>query len=166
MMGMIIPVWARWAMLAVLVAAGFGFGFVEGDDHGTAKLTAYIGEQAKEAVKIITRQGAITERVVTEYQDRVVKGATVTKTITNEVTKYVESKPLTLSCTLDAGWIRLHDAAALGAVPAAASATDAATGEISAAAALPTITDNYAKANRNADRLEALQIWVTEQAKK
>ncbi len=158
------PLLIRWIVLAAVSAFLFGYGWFKGNAHGTAKLTAYQGQQAIAAQKIITRQGEITERVVTQYKDRVVKGATVTKTITNEVTKYVESKPLAMACLLDMRWVRLHDAAALGAVPPAAEPTDAAPGTTSAASALPTVTDNYAKANRNADRLEALQGWVREQS--
>ncbi len=158
-------------MLRLLIygAVIVGFGatcWFKGNAHGTAKLTAYQGEEAKQAAKIVVRQGEITQRVVTQYQDRVVKGATVTKTITQEVTKYVESKPLALSCLLDMRWVRLHDAAAAGALPPAASPNDAATGTLSAATALPTVTANYGACNRNADRLESLQGWVTEQAKK
>lgn len=159
------PLLIRWIVLAAVSAALFGYGWFKGNSHGTAKLTAYQGEQAKAALKVITRQGEITERVVTKYRDRVTKGETVTKTIKEEVTKYVESKPLALSCVLDMRWVRLHDAAANGAVPPAPSPTDAAPGAFSAATALPIVTDNYAACWRNYDRLEALQGWVREQAK-
>jgi len=40
---------------------------------------------------------------------------------------------------------------------------DGAAGTVTAAQALPTVTDNYAKANRNADKLEALQEWIRAQ---
>jgi len=159
------PLLIRWIVLAAVSAFLFGYGWFKGNAHGTAKLTAYQGQQAIAAQKIITRQGEITERVVTQYQDRVVKGATVTQTIEKEVTKYVESKPLAMACLLDVRWMRLHDAAALGQAPPAAQPTDAAPGTLTAAAALPTVTANYGACGRNADRLEALQGWVLDQAK-
>jgi len=154
---------AKWGVIALLAAAIGGYGWVKGNQHGTEKLTEYQGKQATESLKVITRQGDATERIVTKYLDRVklVQGATTT--IQTEVTKYVDSKPLALACLLDNRWVRLHDAAAAGTVPAAASAADDAAGTLSAAAALPTVTQNYAAGNRNADRLEALQVWVTEQ---
>ena len=153
--------------LAVLLVALalLGYGFKEGNDHGTAKLDKYVGAQAVQSLRIITLQGAVTERVVVEYRDRVVKGATVTKTITNEVTKYVEGKPLTLACMLDNRWVRLHDAAAAGSLPPPADGTDGATGGVTAAGALPTITDNYARANRDIAKLKALQSWNDGQSK-
>lgn len=159
------PLIIRWLVIGGVALALFVFGWIKGNNHGTAKLTAYQGEQAKAAIKVITKQGAITERVVVKYRERVVKGATVTQTVKEEVIKYVESKPLALSCMLDLRWVRLHDAAVLGAVPPATSGADATTGAISAAAALPIITDNYAASNRNSDRLEALQEWAREQGR-
>lgn len=120
----VLPWWWRWAGLALIVVGSMGYGWMKGDQHGTKKLTDFQGKQAIAAQKIIVRQGEITERVVTEYQDRVVKGDTITKTIEKKVTEYVESKPLTLSCALDAGWIGLHDAAALGKTSGGAAALD------------------------------------------
>ncbi len=154
---------AKWGVIALLAAMFGGFCWVKGNDHGTQKLLDYQGRQAQENIKVIARQGAATERVVTKYLDRVKLVQGTTTTIQTEVVKYVDSKPLALACLLDNRWVRLHDAAAVGAVPAAAGAADDAAGTVSAAAALSTITQNYAAGNRNADRLEALQAWVTEQ---
>jgi len=156
---MIPPALIKPLIYAGVVIGIFAAGWFKGNAHGTQKLTDYQGKQAIEAVRIVTRQGAVTERVVTEYRDRAAKTRTVTETIEKEVTKYVESKPLTLSCTLDATWVRLHDAAA-GALPnASASTDDPATGP-TAASALPTITGNYRTYQEVADRLRGLQAWV------
>lgn len=156
---------ARAGLVALIFAAAFTTGWVKGNQHGTKKLTDYQGAQALASIKVIKGQDKVTERVVTKYLDRVklVQGATTT--IEKEVTKYVESKPLALACMLDNRWVRLHDAAASGAIPPAASPTDDAAGALPAPAALPTITKNYAAGNRNADKLEALQEWVREQMK-
>lgn len=156
---------AKWGIIGLLCAALFGFGWVKGNQHGTEKLTTYIGAQAVESIKVVTRQGEATERVVTKYVK--VAGATkvVTETVEKEVVKYVDSKPLTLACALDNRWLRLHDAAAANEVPLAAASDDGAPGGVSAAQALPTITANYAKANRNRDKLLSLQEWVREQYK-
>lgn len=150
----------KWGIIAAIAAAVGGYGWVKGNEHGTAKLTAYQGAQAIASLKVITKQGAVTERVVTEYVDRVKTRAGTVQTIEKEVTKYVESKPLALACLLDVRWVRLHDAAAAGTVPPAAGPDDGATGALTAAAALPTVTANYGACGRNADRLEALQGWV------
>lgn len=156
---------AKWGVIAFLAAAIGGFGWIKGNQHGTQKLTDYQGKQAIESIKVITRQGEATERTFIEYVKVAGKTKVVTETVEKEVVKYVDSKPLALACMLDNRWLRLHDAAALNAVPPPASADDDATGTISAAQALPGITQNYAAGNRNADKLEALQSWVREQYK-
>ena len=117
----LLPWWWRWAGLALIVVGSMGYGWMKGDQHGTKKLTDFQGQQAIAAQKIITRHGEITERVVMQYRDRVVKGDTITKTIEKKVTEYVESKPLALSCMLDSRWVRLHDAAAIGEIPDSAA---------------------------------------------
>ena len=159
---MIPPVLIKPLIYGAIVIGIFAAGWFKGNAHGTQKLTDFQGKQAIEAVRIVTRQGAVTERVVTEYRDRAAKTRTVTETIEKDVIRYVESKPLTLSCTLDATWVRLHDAAA-GSLPnASASTDDPATGP-TAASALPTITGNYRTYQEVADRLRGLQAWVKAQ---
>lgn len=153
----------KWGVIALLVAAFGTFAWVKGNQHGTEKLTAYKGAQAVESIKVITRQGAATEHIVTEYVKVAGKTKVVTETVEKEVTKYVDSKPLAMACLLDNRWLRLHDAAALGTVPEPAGPTDDTAGTISAAQALPTVTKNYASGLRTADQLEALQSWVREQ---
>lgn len=161
-----LPIWAwRWIFIGALGVALVVFGWIKGNEHGTQKLADYQGRQAAASAKVITRQGKATERVVKRYVK--VKGETevVTKTVKEEVTKYVESKPLALACALDNRWLRLHDAAAIGAVPPTPAADDGASGAVTAAAALPGITDNYARAHRNEDKLTFCQNWVREQFK-
>lgn len=156
-----IPDWAIKPLVYGLAAlALLAAGYVFGQRAVYEKWNEAIGEQAKAAVKIVTKQGAATERVVTEYRDRVQLQAGVNQTIEREVQVYVDSKPLALACLLDPGWIRLHDAAAAGAVPAAAVGPDDAGAGVAAAAALPTITGNYARYREVVDRLTALQAWI------
>lgn len=156
---------ARLAVVAVILASAFGTGWVKGNQHGTQKLTDYIGKQATESAKVIVKQGAATERVVTKYVQLAGKTKVITETVEKEVVKYVDSKPLTAACFLDNRWVRLHDSAAAGSIPPAAAPDDGASGEISAAQALPGITANYARARRNANGLTFCQDWVREQFK-
>lgn len=158
-----IPIPPSIAVPAVVGIASALVGFGLGAKYVYGKWLADKAASAAAAVKIVTRQGEVTERVVTEYETKVITREGATKTIKEEVKVYVESKPLALACNLDMRWLRLHDAAAAGAVPPAADASDAAPGPVTAAAALPTVTDNYAACGRNADRLEGLQNWVREQ---
>ena len=152
------PIAAALLALAILLA-GRRWG-----QHGVYK--EWIEANAKAAgaaVKITAKQGDITVKTVTEYRDRikVLEGATTT--IEKEVTRYVESQPIATACLLDPEWVRLHDAAATGAVPKAPSGPDAAPGAIAAPDALKAITENYAASLRTSARLEALQDWVDRQ---
>ena len=156
---------AKWGVIALLAVAAGTFGWVKGNDHGTQKLLDYQAKQAEASIKVIVKQGAATERVVVKYRDRIKMVEGVTTTIEKEVTKYVDSKPLALACYLDNRWVRLHNAAAINAVPPPAGPIDDTPGAFSTTDAIQTVTGNYAAGNRNADRLEALQGWVREQFK-
>jgi hypothetical protein len=145
-------------LIVGLVAGLAGFGL--GGKYVYGKWLDERASQAAQAVQIVTRQGQATEKVVTQYRDRVKVREGATVTIEREVERYVEGKPLALACTLDMRWLRLHDAAAAGAVPPPAAGDDAAPGTVTAAAALPTVTANYAACGRTADRLTGLQAWV------
>jgi hypothetical protein len=153
---------ARLAIYAALVAAIFGFGWVKGDEHGTEKLTEYVGAQAKQSAAVVVKQGAVTEKVVDHYIQVAGKTKTVVQYVDREVTKYAESNP---GNCLDAEWRRLHDAAATNTIPGPAGGSDAARGAPTAAQALSTTTGNYGACNRTADRLDALQAWVRGQGK-
>lgn len=141
-------------ILGVLGAA-WGHGYMKGSN----RLYAYQAEQAKEGARVVVKQGAATERVVTRY----IKVAGATQTVTVTVEKEVERYANTGYC-LDGAWRRLHDAAASNAVPAAPGLADGESGAPEAARALQTVTGNYAACHRTADRLDALQHWVREQA--
>jgi len=115
MMGLLIPPWAKWLALALLVAAIWGHGWVRGNAHGTAKLGAYIGKQAEQAAIVRGKRAAVTERVVTEYVKVAGKTRTVTETVEKEVIRYVATNPDGMC--IDPEWVRLHNLAAGNRVP-------------------------------------------------
>jgi hypothetical protein len=150
-----------WILLVLAIALGGAW--FKGYQHGAGKLETYRAEQLLAATKINTQRAAVTEKIVTRYIK--VKGDTevVTQTIEKEVTRYAESNT---GRTLDGAWRVFHDAAAANTVPDAARIPYGAAGAPPGAAeALGTVTANYAACHRTADRLEALQGWVSEQAK-
>lgn len=158
----VIPMPYRLLAIGLAMVALFGFGWLKGNEHGTAKLTEYIGAQAKEGVRIVTKQGQVTEKIVIQYVK--VAGATkvVKETVEKEVIKYAESNP---GYCLDARWRLLHDAAASNTLPDATRLTDGTISAPRAAEALDTVSANYANCNAAEDRLDALQSWVTKQTK-
>ena len=160
MIALVLANYGRFIAYGVAVLAVASTIWLHGYGRGVQKLYDFQVAQATEAVKIIVKQGAVTVKVVEKYikgRDRV---RVITNTIEKEVVKYAAQN--TTSC-LDTDWGRLHDAAA-GAVSEAPGAADGATGAPKAAAAIETVTANYAACHRNADKLEALQFWVMEQS--
>lgn len=147
----------RWIVLAVVVAGAAAFARSHFINEGRQQVLA---ENQAAALKIIVQQGAITERVVNKYIKVAGATETVTQTVEKEIVRYAETN--TSTC-LDADWRRLHDSAALNAVPAPGQPPDGTSGAPDSATALETVTKNYARCNRTADRLDALQDWVRQQ---
>lgn len=130
--------------------------------HGEKKLFEYQAKEAKEGARIIVKRGAVTTQVVTRYIKVAGETKTVTQTVEKEVVRYAESNP---GLQLDRAWRWLHDAAAGNRLPDPRPETHGEGGAPTAATALTTVAANYAACHRTADRLDALQDWVREQAK-
>ena len=148
----------RWVVLSVIVLAALGFIRTHLINEGRSQVLA---ENRVAAAKIVVKQGAVSERVVIKYNQVESKTEEVVRYVDREVVKYAEHNT---GLCLDAEWRVLHDRAA-NAVPDPTGRTDAASGAPSAAEALETVSQNYARANRTADRLDALQEWINQQGK-
>ena len=157
----IIPLPYRLLAMGIAMVALFGFGWFKGNAHGTAKLTEYIGQQAKEAVRIVTKQGEVTTQVVTKYVQVAAKTQTVTQTIEKEVIKY---ETLKLDQTLlSVAAVSLHDSAAANTVPDSAKSVDGSPSEVTASTLDKTCIANYATYYKVSDELTGLQEWVRQQ---
>ena len=66
------------------------------------------------------------------------------------------------ACTINRGFVRLHDAAAAGELPEPARDADAAAAGITLSAVAGTVAANYQTCHENAEQLRALQVWVGE----
>jgi hypothetical protein len=66
------------------------------------------------------------------------------------------------ACTINRGFVRLHDAAAAGELPEPARDADAAAAGIALSAVAGTVAANYQTCHENAEQLRALQAWVRE----
>ena len=152
--------WTRLIIYGALALAAIAVIWGHGYHKGVQRLWDYQVEQAQQAVKIIVKQGTVTERVVTKYIKVQAKAQIIERTIEKEVVRYAQDHP---GLCLDHQWRRLHDAAALGAIPQPATPADGASGAPEAATALQTVTENYARCLRTATRLDALQEWVEAQ---
>lgn len=145
---------ALFALAALLIA---GAGFTAGSLYVSGKWRQAEAERAVEAVKIVTRQGAVTQRVVVKWREREGAAKTVTETIEKEVVRYV---PSVADSMLPLGWRLLHDAGAAGAVPQAPAGADVAAPSVTASAAAATVIGNYGAAHLCRVQLEELQDWV------
>lgn len=154
--------WQRLALYGVVALLIAGMLELDGYRRGEKKLFDYQAKEAAASVVIITKQGKVTEKVITKYVKVKGETQTVTNTVHEKVVEYVEANP---GYCLDVAWGRLHDAAAANTVPQPTGLADGAERAPTAAGALETVTDNYAACHRTADRLDALQSWVRKQAK-
>lgn len=152
--------WQRFAVYAGVAAVLLGAAWFHGYTRGEIKLFEYQAAEARAAVKIVVKQGAATERVVTKYIKVKEATQTIANGIRNEVIRYVETNP---GYCLDVAWGRLHDAAAANTLPGTAAGSDGAERAPTAAGALDTVTENYAACHRTADKLDGLQAWVRAQ---
>ena len=66
------------------------------------------------------------------------------------------------ACTINRGFVRLHDAAAAGELPEPARDTDAAAAGLALSTVAGTVAANYQTCHENAEQLRALQGWVRE----
>ena len=137
----LIPWPYRWLALVLLAAALIGFGWIKGAGHVQAQWDAAVQKQTLQTA-------AVRE-----------KGDTIVK----EVPVYVPVQA-DAACTINRGFVRLHDAAAAGELPEPARDADAAAAGIALSAVAGTVAANYQTCHENAEQLRALQGWVVEMA--
>ena len=151
----------RWLALAALAMALMGFGWVKGAGHVQGKWDAAVQQETLQAATTRQRQAEATVKVVTEYVDRVRVVREKGDTIIKEVPVYVPVQA-DAACTINRGFVRLHDAAAAGELPEPARDADAAPAGVALSAVAGTVATNYQTCHENAEQLRALQGWVRE----
>ena len=159
----LIPWPYRWLALVLLAAALIGVGWIKGAGHVQAQWDAAVQKQALQVAAIRERQAQTTVKVITQYVDRVRVVREKGDTIIKEVPVYVPVQA-DAACTINCGFVRLHDAAAAGELPEPAGDADAASAGIALSAVAATVAANYQTCHENAEQLMALQMWVSEMA--
>ena len=159
----VIPWPYRLLALAALGLTLVGFGWVKGAGHVQAQWDTAVQQQALQATTVREEQAQATVKVVTEYVDRIRVVREKGDTIIKEVPVYVPVQA-DAACTINRGFVRLHDAAAVGALPEPARDTDAAAADIALSAVAGTVATNYQTCHETAEQLRALQTWVREMA--
>lgn len=120
-----VPWYVKAAAAIALCAALAAFGWLKGAEHVQAQWDAATAKESARVAIVRVKQTEATVRVVTDYVDRVrvikEKGATLIR----EVPVHVPAES-NAGCAIPAGFVRLHDAAAVGLpLPRAPAALDA-----------------------------------------
>jgi hypothetical protein len=159
----VIPWPYRLLALAALGLALVGFGWVKGAGHVQAQWDTAVQQQALQAAAVREEQAQASVKIVTQFVDRVRVIREKGDTIIREVPIYVPVQA-DAACAINRGFVRLHDAAAAGALPEPARDTDAAAADIALSAVAGTVATNYQTCHETAEQLRALQMWVSEMA--
>ena len=112
---------AKWGVILALVASAAGFCWLKGDEHGSAKLTEYVGQQAVASLKLTMARQIVVHDVQVKYVDRIktitLAGETIGRTV------YVNATD-DAACVVPVGFVREHNAAWSGAPAGPASESD------------------------------------------
>ncbi|AMP15473.1 hypothetical protein CPter291_3236 [Collimonas pratensis] len=120
---MVLPWWVRWLVLAS-AAAVFGTicydkgKQVKGEEH-----LAYVAEQAQRSVRIEKAQQVVVTQTQIKYVDRIKTVYAQGETIEMQIPIYITSTD-TARFAVNAGFVRLYDAAWSGDAPGPAADSD------------------------------------------
>ncbi|WP_211441377.1 hypothetical protein [Collimonas humicola] len=119
----ILPWWVRWLAL-VSVAAVFGtICYNKGKQHEGEKHIAYVNQQAEHSIKIAKAQQIVVTKTQIKYVDRIktiyIKGETIEKQVPIYITQTDNVR-----FAVNAGFVRLYDAAWSGEDPGPAADSD------------------------------------------
>lgn len=146
------------AFLAIVLLVGvltYRDGYSDGKHIGEIKLKEYQVAKEKQISELKTQAGQVTEKVVTEYVDRI-KEVTKKEYVYRDVVREI---PVTCP-GLSLGWVETYNASITnGALTIDTTTLDANSG-ISDVAALDVIVRNNSIANQNREQLISLQEWV------
>lgn len=151
---------AAGVVAALLATAGSGAWLTDRYKTATRRAADAETQVASLRAQLDSTDAGVIE--VTRYVDRVqtvkVKGDTIIK----EIPRYVPVEA-DAACTVPAGFVRLHNAAATGVLDSHPGDADAAPSGIPLSAVAGTVTDNYTAGHINAAQLTALQATLRAQ---
>jgi hypothetical protein len=143
-----------------LIGALVAYVLITGHRIANAEARATTAESGERAARDDLTNRKVSERIVTQYVDRVQfvheRGATLIQKVPVYVTAQADA-----ACTLSRGFVRLHDAAATSAtLPDRRGAADAQPSGVALSAASGVIVGNYTTCHATTEQLTALQSWV------
>jgi hypothetical protein len=127
-----------------------------------AQLAEADAKASKRVSDVATKQAAVTSTIETKAAVTAQRERVVTRTITERIPVYVPVEA-DARCVVPTGFVRLHDAAAVGdlsAVPESAGVADDGPSGLALSDVAEVVADNYGSARQNVAQLKALQEWV------
>lgn len=125
-------------------------------------------QKAKELQAEIDRKDAVsaqvTEKIVTQYVDKVKIVKEKGNVIIKEIPKYI-TKESDANCVIPNSFIVLHDSASRNEIPDSAKRIDDSASTLKLSAVIETVAGNYTIYYETAEQLKALQDWVRQQEK-
>lgn len=149
-------------LLGGIVAVLF-FTFYGGKYSEESKYKLALAESNAELAIYKGKAGEVTHEVVIKYVDRYHE---VEKIKVEYKDVYVDrfiTKEADAKCSINNGFVRLHDSAAKGELPGTPEGTDEATSIFKLSDVGHTVTENYLTFNQVRSQLILLQSWVDKQ---
>ena len=156
MFGMIPLPYKLLAIGAALVGV-FIFGYMKGSAYAEAELARFSAKKAEQVAELEKKNAEISNKVVTEYVDRV-------NTIREKEYVYLDraKNNVPSQFVMSNGWVHTHDASATSGDADATRSSDASPSVVKDTDALIGIIRNYAICQSNAVQLIELQRWISE----
>jgi prepilin signal peptidase PulO-like enzyme (type II secretory pathway) len=138
--------------------------FQLGQQHERQEWELKVAQLNEQIAKLETESQKVTTQVVTEYVDRVKIVKEKADAIIVKVPVYV-NQSADNSCTINNGFVVLHDAAAKNKVPETPRDSHAGASGVKLSTVASTVAGNYGTCHEIRQQLESLQKWVREQEK-
>lgn len=151
---------AKIISLLLIIIGSYLIGFSSASEDWKKEIEL----QNKEIERLNSLSEQVTERIVTEYVDKVVyvkqKGKDIVKQIPVYITKENDD-----NCIINNGFVQLHDDAAKNQVSNTSSIINAEASDIKLSKVGETVAENYNKYHQLETQLELLQQWIIEQGR-
>ena len=153
----LIPMPVRILGATLLLVGAFIFGYMKGNARAEAEIQKFSAKAAQQIAELEKKNAQTTNKIVTEYVDRV---RTVKEKEYVYITKIKDNVPS--QYYLSNGWVYGHDLSTTNDDADSTRLADATPSEFKDNQALETIVSNYATCKANAEQLIALQKWIVE----
>ena len=119
----VMPAWARWLIIGLLVAVVFMSGQMRGERIAGERHIKYVTAQSLQTTKITQAQAKVVIQTEIKYRDRIqkiyVQGAEIEKQVPVYVTQVDNDR-----CSINAGFVRVYNATWAGDAAGAAAESD------------------------------------------